>query len=268
MRFVDVEGEKPKLRRPVVVAAMQDMGNVGSIAIDFIGRSLETRCFRYVVPPGPAYVVDMGGYIDFEQERWEYRHSDDGSIIVFGGGTGQPQTNQELFDLCQDVIDVAKAHSAQIIYTLGAFHTGRSYGKSPRTFAAATTQELAAQIANLGFEPTPGSSLITGFNGLVLGLAKASGMQAVGLYAEIDNPEVPQYRAAKSVLASLERLTYQKFRGMDELDHMAAAVESEIDRIAAAREKNEERKRSRGGSRKGDEREEEGEEEEGGSTTT
>jgi len=227
MEFVKVE--EPQVSKPIMIAAMQDMGNVGSIAIDFINKSLQTQCFRYVSAPYPNYVVDKGGHIDFQQERWEYRYGK--GVIVFGGGVGQPQTNHELYELCQDVIDVAKSYSVQLVYTLGAFHTDRNYGKSPRTLVTTTSQQLTDQIAKLGLETTPGSSLITGFNGLILGYAKKNDMQGIGLYAEISDPQMPQYRSAKSLLVLLEKLTYQKFRGMQELDEIASAIDSELDRM-------------------------------------
>src|ERR671923_1069589 len=126
-----VKQEEPRdLQKPIIIAAMQDMGNVGSIAIDTINKILRTSLFRQAFPPSPNYVIDNGGCIDFQQESWDYRYTKD--IIVFGGGIGQPQTNQELYELCQDVIEVAKSHSVQLIYTLGAFHTERNYGKSPK----------------------------------------------------------------------------------------------------------------------------------------
>lgn len=227
MEFVKVE--EPQVSKPIMIAAMQDMGNVGSIAIDFINKSLQTQCFRYVSAPYPNYVVDKGGHIDFQQERWEYRYGK--GVIVFGGGVGQPQTNRELYELCQDVIDVAKSYSVQLVYTLGAFHTDRNYGKSPRTLVTTTSQELTDQIAKLGLETTPGSSLITGFNGLILGYAKKNDMHGIGLYAEISDPQMPQYRSAKSLLVLLEKLTYQKFEGMQELDEIASAIDSELDRM-------------------------------------
>jgi len=227
MEFVKVE--EPDVSKPIMIAAMQDMGNVGSIAIDFINKSLQTRCFRYVSAPYPNYVEDKGGHIDFHQERWEYRYCN--GVIVFGGGVGQPQTNYELYELCQDVIDVAKSYSVQLIYTLGAFYTDRNYGKNPKTLVTTTSQELTGQIARLGLSSTPGSSLITGFNGLILGYAKKNNMQGIGLYAEIDNPQVPQYRSAKSLLVSLEKLTYQKVKGLEELDEIAGAIDSELDRM-------------------------------------
>ncbi|HEY8139515.1 MAG TPA: PAC2 family protein [Nitrososphaera sp.] len=224
-----VKVKEPSLSKPIMIAAMQDMGNVGSIAIDFINNSLHTDLFRYVLTPFPNYVLDRGGHIDFEQQKWEYRYSD--SVIVFGGGTGQPQTNQELYELCQDVIDIAKAYSAQLIYTLGAFHTNRDYGKQPKTLVTTTSPELTERITTLGMETTPGSSLITGFNGLVLGYAKSNGLQGIGLFAEIDDPQMPQYRSAKSLVLTLERLTYQKFAGIDELDQLAGAIDNELDRM-------------------------------------
>jgi predicted ATP-grasp superfamily ATP-dependent carboligase len=69
MEFVNLE--EPDVSKPIMIAAMQDMGNVGSIAIDFINKSLSSRLFRYVLPPYPNYVIDKGGHIDFRQEKWE-----------------------------------------------------------------------------------------------------------------------------------------------------------------------------------------------------
>lgn len=85
-------------------------------------------------------------------------------------------------------------------------------------------------MVSIGFKPTPGSSLITGFNGLVLGYAKESKLQGIGLFAEIDDPRVPQYRSAKSLLLALEKLTYQKLRGMQELDELAGMVDNELEK--------------------------------------
>jgi proteasome assembly chaperone (PAC2) family protein len=227
--FFVKQDEPQDLQKPIIIAAMQDMGNVGSIAIDTLNKILRTRHFRQAFPPSPNYVIDNGGYIDFHQESWDYRYTKD--IIVFGGGIGQPQTNQELYELCQDIIDIAKIYSARLIYTLGAFHTTRIIGKSPETFVTTTSQELTEQIRKLGVLTTPQSSLITGFNGLMLGFAKINNMQGIGLYGEINDPRIQQYRTAKSVLQLLEKLTYQKFGDLRELEVMADAVDSEIERM-------------------------------------
>jgi len=227
MEFTDIEN--PDINKPILVAAMQDMGDIGSVAIHFINKNLKTTPFRYVSACYPNYVMDRGGHIDFQRERWQYRYARD--VIVFGGGVGQPQTNEELYELCQDVIDIAKKYSVQLIYTLGAFHTERNLDKKPKTFVTTTSQVLTDQIKNLGIDTTPSSSLITGFNGLILGFAKLNNIQGIGLFSEINDPQIPQYRSAKSVLKLLERLTYQKFKDLGELDAMGEAVDNEIDRL-------------------------------------
>jgi uncharacterized protein len=226
MKFTNVE--EPQVTKPMIIAAMQDMGNVGSIVIDFINRSLNTRCFRYVSPPFPNYVIDKGGYIEFQPERWEYKYGR--NIIEFGGGTSQPQTNAELYEMCEDVIAVAKKYSAQLIYTVGAFHTSRYLSKQPKTFVTTTSQELMEQVKRLGVETTLQSFFITGFNGLILGFAKSNNIRGIGVYGEINDPQIPQYRAAKNILQLLEKLTFLKFGELHELDIMAEAINKEIDK--------------------------------------
>jgi len=217
---------EPNLKKPIIIAAMQDMGNVGSIVVDFINNNLKTKRFRVAKSSYPAYVIDRGGYISLPDENWEYRHSDD--LIIFGGGSGQPQTNEELHGLCQDVIDVAKKYSAKFIYTLGGFHTNRELNKSPKTFVTTTSLQLSNQLEKLNVNMTPQKSLITGFNGLILGYAKMNNIQGIGLYGELNDPEIPQYRAAKSIIKTLERLTYQKFGNDVELDVMARDIDEKM----------------------------------------
>lgn len=216
--------KEPNLEKPLMIAAMQDMGDVGSIVIDFINTNLKTSTFREVLPSYPAYVIDNGGYIDIPEEKWEYRFGKD--TIVFGGGSGQPSSTEELNVLCQDVINVAKKYSTRFIYTLGGFHTNKPIGRDPRTFVTTTSLEMTDQVRKLGIATTPEASIITGFNGLILGFAKMNGIQGIGLYAELNEPKLPQYRSAKSIVKTLEKLTYKKLGDTSELDAMADEVES------------------------------------------
>lgn len=219
--------EEPSIEKPIVIAAMQDMGNVGSIVVNFINNSLKTKKFRVAKSPFPTYVLDQGGYIDLPNESWEYRYSD--GLIVFGGDMGQPQSNDELHSLCQDVIDVSKKYSAKFIYTLGGFHTNRILDRDPKTFVTTTSPELTKQMQGLDITITPQKSIITGFNGLILGFAKQNGLQGIGMYGELNEPQIPQYRAAISIIKTLERLTYRKFGSTDQLELMAQEIEKSFD---------------------------------------
>ena len=222
MKFENIR--EPDIKKPLIIAAMQDMGNVGSIVVNFINKSLGTAQFRNAKSSRPSFVFDKGGYIEIPEEKWEYRFAKD--IIVFGGGRGQPQENDELNELCQDVINVAKKYDAKFIYTVGGYHTSRSFGKSPTTFVTTTSQNLLELVKKLGIETTPTESVITGFNGLILGYAKLNGINGIGLYGEVLEPRITQYRAAKTIIQTLEKLTYQKLGDLQELDMKADAVES------------------------------------------
>ncbi|MGA0297068.1 MAG: PAC2 family protein [Nitrosopumilaceae archaeon] len=218
---------EPNIQKPIIIAAMQDMGNVGSIVIDFINESLKTKQFRKAKSQYPTYVVDKGGYIDVPDEGWEYRFADD--LIVFGGGAGQPRDNQELNALCQDVMNVAKKYSAKFIYTLGGFHTNRVLGKTPKTFVTTTSREITQQMQDMGIETTPQKSLITGFNGLILGFAKQNSLHGIGMYGELNEPKVPQYRAAISIIKTLEKLTYRKLGDTTSLELMAQEIDKSFE---------------------------------------
>ena len=221
MEFIqDIE---PDIKKPIIIAAMQDMGNVGSIVIDFINESLKTKTFRTSKISNPTYVVDKGGYIELPNESWEYKYTDD--LIIFGGGKGQPQNKDELNYLCQDVINIAKKYSAKFIYTLGGFHTNRVFNNFPKTYITTTSIELTKQMQRLNVDTTPQKSIITGFNGLILGFAKMNLIQGIGMYGELNEPEIPQYRAAISIIKTLEKLTYRKFGDVSSLEIIAQEME-------------------------------------------
>ena len=218
-----IQDEEPNVEKPIIIAAMQDMGNVGSIVVNFINDSLQTKTFRTAKPAFSTYVIDKGGYIELPDERWEYKYTKD--LIVFGGGKGQPKSNSELNALCQDVIDVSKKYSAKFIYTLGGFHTERDFQNKPKTFITSTSEELMNQMKGLNVETTPHKSVITGFNGLILGFAKKNGIHGIGMYSELNVPGIPQYRSAISIIKTIERLTYRKLGDTSQLEALAQEVE-------------------------------------------
>jgi uncharacterized protein len=221
-----IQKEEPNIKKPIIIAAMQDMGNVGSIVINFINKSLKSKPFRTAKVSFPTYVVDNGGHIDLPNESWEYKYTDD--LIIFGGGNGQPQDNNELNLLCKDVMNVAEKYSAKFIYTLGGFHTNRVLKNIPKTYVTTTSLELRKQMEKLELDMTPQKSLITGFNGLILGFAKKYGIQGIGMYGELNQPDIPQYRAAISIIKTIEKLTYRKLGNTEELEILAQEIDQKF----------------------------------------
>lgn len=96
----------PSLDKPLLIAAMPDMGSVGGIVIDFINRHTDGRAFRIAKTAYPDYVITKDGTIQNPEEGWVYRHSD--GLITFGGGGPQPREGPELHCICQDVIQLTQ----------------------------------------------------------------------------------------------------------------------------------------------------------------
>ena len=65
-----IQESEPNLKKPIVIAAMQDMGNVGGIVIDFLNKQLKTQRFRLAKSSNLTYVIDKGGYIGLPDENW------------------------------------------------------------------------------------------------------------------------------------------------------------------------------------------------------
>ena len=76
---------------------------------------------------------------------------------------------------------------------------------------------------------TPQRSIITGFNGLILGFAKQNWIQGMGMYGELNQPEIPQYRAAISIIKTLEKLTYRNLGDTSKLESMAEEIEKSFE---------------------------------------
>lgn len=228
MEFIQVTN--PAVEKPLVIAAMQDMGHVGSLVIDFINKAKKSTIFRTARMTKPSYVIDNAGLIDVPSEEWEYKYTE--NSIIFGGGVGQPSTEADLHVLCQDVIDVAKKHSAKFIYTVGGFHTTRPIRDDHRTFVTTTSPEITAHLEKLNVCISPIKSIITGFNGLILGYAKLNNIHGIGLYGELNEVATPQYKTAKSIIKALEGLTYQSFGDTTEFDVLASDAEGTRNRTS------------------------------------
>lgn len=212
------ESAVPDLDKPLMIAAMPDMGNVGGIVIDFINRQTKSISFRIARTAYPDYVINDNGSIHTPREQWVYRHSE--GLITFGGTGAQPRDGSELHSMCHDVIETARRHSVAFIYTVGGFHTEKPISP-PLTLVAATTPDLTEQVQKAGFASHKGISIIRGFNGIILGYAKAANIRGLGLYGKLNDPTRPQYRAAKSIIDTLERLTFRKFGDTSRLDALS-----------------------------------------------
>lgn len=216
--------DEPPAGAKYLVAGLPDMGNVAGIAVEHLVKVLGMKVFALVRASWPPYVMHEKGRVIYRRSEFMfYRHVNLGGFVVFSGDY-QPHEAGELYELTETVAEIAKRMAVERVVTLGAAHRGgASLG---RVLYASTNEELAKLAEKAGAVSLEDSGYITGFNGLLLGVAKELGLEGLCLLGEIDNPEIPQPKASKNVLNVLSKIL-----GIENLD--TSALDEAAERIRA-----------------------------------
>ncbi|MFQ5999054.1 MAG: PAC2 family protein, partial [Candidatus Bathyarchaeia archaeon] len=189
----------PKLENPCLVAGLPDMGGVAGIAMTHLVKQLSGELFAEIVPYWPPSVGHSKGVISFERQTFQFHRLSDLNVVTFSGPF-QPNLPHRLYELCYKVADVARQLKIKRIYTLGAAYRGSLAGS--KVYGVASKNELVEELTSKNIDILEGEGEITGFNGLMLGIAMESKIEAVCLLSEIDDPEVVQpLSAAKAIEA-------------------------------------------------------------------
>lgn len=191
----------PKLDRPIMIAALPDMGNVAGIGMDFVVKKLKARLFAEIYAFWPPAVSYDNGLIKYEQSSYKFHYSQKENLILFSGEFN-PSDPRRLYELCYEVVNMAKKLKASTLYSIGAALRQPSPSE-PKIFAAATNTRHLAMLKKEKLELLSGKGQITGFNGLVLGIAKEKNLDCVCILSEIDNPNVIQPKSAQRILEKL-----------------------------------------------------------------
>jgi predicted ATP-grasp superfamily ATP-dependent carboligase len=192
-------------RAKVLVTGLPDMGNVAGIAMEVLVRSCNLEEFASAQGKWPPFVTHTGSMIRFERGWYRFYGSDAHDFVALTGSF-QPPESSELYELCNAVLDLAQSIGVETVVSLGAAHFGEGFIENPRVFFAATSDRMAERARFYGAVPLLDEGYITGYNGLIHGLAVERGMEGLCLLGEIGNPRVRQPAAAKAVLQVLSAM--------------------------------------------------------------
>ncbi len=245
--------KEPELIDPVMIAAWPGIGNIGLIALDTLRRSLRAEQMAYIEPCEffyPKKVIIRGGELvelDFPASDFFYHRSGKRDLIIFVGeeqpaeGGGVYAAGSMAYSMANLVLDVAEKYKCRRIYTSGAavapiHHTARS-----RAWAVPNSASLIAEFKGYDntvlmsdIEGRGGEGNIAGLNGLLLGIARRRGIDAVCIMGEIpiylQGFPFPYPKGSKSVLEVLSA-ALDMWIDMDVMDELARQSESELTRL-------------------------------------
>ena len=199
-----------------MIAALPDMGNVAGIGMDFLVKKLKAKLFAEIYAFWPPAVSYENGIIKYEQSSYKF-HFCQKENLVFFSGEFNPSDPRRLYELCYQVVDMAKKLKVNTLYSIGAALRQPSPAE-PKLFGATTNPKLLAVLRKEKLELLQGNSQITGLNGLILGIAKEKKLDSVCILGEIDNPNIIQPKAAEMILAALLRILKLEPLDMKELE--------------------------------------------------
>src|SRR5437660_398698 len=102
----------PKLKNPNMIAALPDMGNVAGIGMDFLVKKLKAKLFAEIYAFWPPAVSYENGIIKYEQSSYKF-HFCQKENLVFFSGEFNPSDPRRLYELCYQVVDMAKKFMEQ-----------------------------------------------------------------------------------------------------------------------------------------------------------
>jgi proteasome assembly chaperone (PAC2) family protein len=243
--------QEPQLENPILIASWPGIGNIGIIAVDTLRGKLEAEEFGEIEPQEffyPKRVLIRKGVLEcleFPSSKFYFKKISGTDIIIFIGEE-QPTEGGRMYAegrkasrMAGLVLDVAEKFKCRRVYTSGAAVALIHHTAKPRVWAVPNAGSLISEIKAYqntvlmsDIEGRGGHGNITGLNGLLLGVAKKRGFEAICLMGEI-----PVYlqgfplsypKASKSVLEVLSHSLKIEIN-LDTLDELDQKVQQRIE---------------------------------------
>lgn len=230
---------KTELRSPVLIEGLPGMGMVGRIAVRFLIKQLGASRFAELYSPHfPYYVlVNKKGSVRLLRcEFFSCKNPEGENDFVFLVGDSQAQTIEGQYEVTDAILEYSAKLGVKTIVTIGGFR--QEAETAPQVVAVSTRSELLEKAVSAKAVASPPGNPIVGTAGLLLGLAKFRGIDALCLLGETRG-YLPDPVAARSVIEVLEGMFGLKvdLAGLDAQVKKSKEISSRMREIEARREK-------------------------------
>jgi proteasome assembly chaperone (PAC2) family protein len=245
--------EEPEMKNPVLIASWPGIGNIGLIAVDTLRGTVMAEEFGEIEPWDffyPRKVTIRNGELqelEFPASKFYFKRAERADLMFFLGEEqptegGRPYAEGEkAYMMANLVLDVAVKFGCQRVYTSGAAVAPVHHTARPKVWAVPNSERLIDELTSYentvlmsDIEGRRGQGSITGLNGLLLGVARKRGLEAICVMGEI-----PVYlqgfplsypKASKSVVEVLASALGIRVE-MDEINAIVDRSEREIDKL-------------------------------------
>jgi proteasome assembly chaperone (PAC2) family protein len=242
--------KEPGLEKPMMFVGWPGIGNIGMMAVNSLKDILRAEEFGEIESWDffyPRKVFIRNGLLkelEFPSNKFYYARTEKKDLIFFIGeeqpmvGGRMYGSGEKAYEMANRVIDVGLRFGCQRVYTSGACVSPIHHQMRSRVCVVVSSEGLKAQVkgypntvfmSDLG-ERSEGEGVITGLNGLLLGVAKKRGLEGICLMGEIPDwlsgANFPYPKASKSVLEVFGGILeiQMDLRFLDKLDRQIGEI--------------------------------------------
>lgn len=243
--------QEPELKNSIMFCGWPGIGNIGINAIDSLRRALGAEEFGQIEPWDffdPREVTIEKGLLknlEFPSNKFYFQRVGNQDLIFFigqqqpGEGRTRYAEGQKAYQMAGLVLDVAEKFDCRRVYTSGAAVAQIHHTSKPRVWAVPNSDKLVEEarqydntILMSAIEGRKGQGVITGLNGLLLGVAKNRGLEAMCVMGEIpyylQGAPWPYPKGSRSVIEVLTKILDIDI-DFGKLDELAERVEEKIE---------------------------------------
>jgi hypothetical protein len=195
-----------RLKDIILISSLPDMGKVGGLVTQHLSKQLQTANAGKIILSDKPWVNLKNGLIDLPHDEYTISVSEKNSIVIFSG-ENQPQEPGMVFEIANSLLStVSKMGNLKMVISTGGYLPSEA-GKETGVYGVATNSKSLEMLKSFNVKPLASEvKSITWFNGLILGLAKNQNIDGIGLFGEIIDAEVPQYKAASNIIRVMGKI--------------------------------------------------------------
>ena len=195
-----------KIKDITLICSLPDMGKVGGLVTQHLTKHLQTKEAGKIILSDKPWVNLKNGVIDLPHDEYKVMVDEKNAIVIFTG-ENQPQEPSTVFDIANSLLDFAKKMgNIKMIISAGGYLPNEQ-NNGNEVYGVATNSEALDKIKVFDVKPLSSEvKSITWFNGVILGIAKNQKINGIGLFGEIVDVESPQYKAARNIVKTIEKI--------------------------------------------------------------
>jgi len=239
----------PDLHKPTLFVGWPGIGQIGIIAVNSLKDLVraeefgEIESWDFFYPRKVSIRDGLLEGLEFPRNKFYYQRVHQKDLLFFIGeeqpaeGGRIHASGEKAYQMANLVLDVGFRFGCERVYTSGACVSPVHHQMKPRVCAVTSSEKLRSEIkeypntflmSELG-EVREGDGIITGLNGLLLGVAKERGLEGMCLMGEIPDwlsgASFAYPKASRSVLE-----VFGKILGIDMDLHFLDQIEEQVEK--------------------------------------